>query len=519
MRSSILILVFASLVLAGCSLGSPAGSSGGSSANGSPWIRTPIASGNVSGGTFQKTAADGSGNILAVGKVNGYVAWSSDVVSDLTSADTGYLLTKFSPTGKPLWSRMLEVPAGALTIGGLATGSGNSIYLVGSYDDEGHDSQVALGTTTDSEVASIAGRSTAGSTLSGDRAFVVKYNSSGVVEWNLQPEADETTWFRGVIFQNDRAIAVGGVGSGSVLFQGRTIDGPGATNLLAAAVTSAGSVEWARTSINGPLRSELTAVAHSGTKIVALGYLEGPQDGLTVPGNDGALLLWMPPNDNVSSDQDRTAGLVLDLTDQGTASAGRLITYTDGSGVLSLNSVAVDSAGRVYVAGRQSGQHTITAGDGVNLEFPEGGYEPFLIQYASDGTAHWGRVLASDRGYPDFLKIAVDPADRLVLLADLSAQASYRWDGQDSFWFLGTADFPVNPLVRILPDGTWSRVIAVNTVTSLELGLQVKDFVFSPQGQLYAVGGGNSGTWSWDGTSSFSTTEHVGGPFLLHWAP
>jgi uncharacterized delta-60 repeat protein len=261
----------------------------------------------------------GFGNILAIDS-----AGNSYVVGTITEASLNLILFKYDTSGTLQWQKKLT-GASSENGYGVAVDSSGNVYVCGSTDSQGAGSNDAL---------------------------IVKYNSSGTVQWQRRLGGTG----------NDIAYSVAVDSSANVYIVGIAgTGGFGGSDVLVAKYNTSGTIQWQRrlggaTQDNG----KSTAVVDSSGNI----YLSadtnssgaGSYDTLIAKYDTSGTLQWQ-----------RTFG-----------SAGTDINF----------GIAVDSSGSAYVTGQSSSSL-------------------FIVKYDTSGTIQWQRSLSSsgdEAGYA----IAVD---------------------------------------------------------------------------------------------------------------
>jgi uncharacterized repeat protein (TIGR02543 family) len=101
---------------------------------------------------------------------------------------------------------------------------------------------------------------------------------------------------------------------------------------------------------------------------------------------------------------------------------------TAGNDTSSFSSVAVDSSGNVYAAGRQWGTGSFTYGEGVSVA---GTYADdanvVLVKYDSSGTALWAKSVTAGTNRSSFNSVAVDSSGNVYAAGRQSGSGSYTY--------------------------------------------------------------------------------------------
>jgi len=136
------------------------------------WAASMTSASNYS--NFYGAALDASGNVVAVGEIDGNAAFNfgSGVTATGTDADANVVIAQYSPGGTPLRARTFTSGSGSLTINtsaaymAVTTGPSGELFAVGYLDDATH----GLGNGV-----TVSGSDTS-TTISPYNALIVKYN-------------------------------------------------------------------------------------------------------------------------------------------------------------------------------------------------------------------------------------------------------------------------------------------------------------------------------------------------------
>ena len=159
-------------------------------------------------------------------------------------------------------------------------------------------------------------------------------------------------------------------------------------------------------------------------------------------------------------------------------------TPTSGSSWSTFASMAMDSAGNVYVAGTISGTDLYTFGNSVSAVGPSTANNAVLVKYDANGTAQWARTVATGSGVSAFTGLAVDGSGNLFAVGTISGNGSY--DFGNGVVAAGAYAFGSNlVLVKYDASGTtqWMR-----TVTDGMGATSYAAVALDPSGNLYAAG-------------------------------
>jgi uncharacterized delta-60 repeat protein len=350
---------------------------------GSYWIATL---GGASSDYGNAIAVDGSGNVY----VSGFTFSSGAGNGDATIA-------KYNSSGTIQWQRTLGGADtdygygiavdgyGNVYITGLTVSSGAGVQdvLIAKYDTSGaiQWQRTLGGASTDTGNAIAVDGSgnvyVTGSTTSSVDVLIAKYNTSGTIQWQRTLGGAS----------NDIANGIAVDGSGNVYVTGYTdSSGAGGQDVLIAKYNTSGGIDWQRT-LGGALSDFGYGIAVDGSgNVYVTGYTgssgAGVQDVLIAKYNTSGAIQWQ-----------RTLG---------------------GTSVDTVNAIAVDGSGNVYITGS-----TFSSG--------AGNYDILIAKYNTSGTIQWQRTLggaSSDQGYG----IAVDGSGNLYIIGSTTSSGA---GGQD----------------------------------------------------------------------------------------
>lgn len=316
------------------------------------WTRS--LGGNTSGDEMiYGMACDSSGNVYAVGYCNN---------TSYTSGAIDILLCKYDTSGNLQWQRLLGNASGSPseTGYGIVIDSSDNIFL-SAYGEH------SVGTS--------------------NGAIVVKYNTSGTLQWNYN-YAD--VWYRQ--FTN-RGISVDG--SGNIYFGGQHYDIYAGTDGFVGKVDSSGTFQWCQILQNtgsGSIQGQDVAVDSSGNV-----YTTGFQDKEPATASED----WYLSKFNSSGTLQWTRIL---------GSAPSNVSYSGNDAAMA---VAVTSTGDVVVGGHVKTGLSYVGTPSVYL----------IAKWNSSGTLQFQRNMYHN---------------------DLSGQSQYaydmRLDSEDNIYFIGTSD-------------------------------------------------------------------------------
>jgi hypothetical protein len=401
-------------------------------------------------GEGQGIAVGNNGTIYSTGHYSGTGSFGSTTLTNGGAQD--YYLSAHSPSGTVLWA----VRAGS------------------TLSDFGSD--VAIDGNGNILVAGVAGRSVAGNTVDfnnvtnvasfgGQDIFLAKYTSSGNLLW---------VRFAGST-GNDQAFDVAVDGSGNYLISGRitgvanfsgtNIGSNGQTRSFLAKYDSDGQLLWVR-DVGSTDSSATTGIAAdaSGNSYIC-GLSVSPDGPFVAKYNSSGTQVWKQ-------------------------------TATGGASFFNENSsVAVDTNGNVYVAGRFGNGTTPLVYGSVSIANPNGVIQGYIVQFNSSGTAQWASVTGA-RAF-DIMTSSDGSVYTTGFFSStansVGGQTLVNSGSQDAF----IAKFTnAGALAWVLPAGTSGN----------DLGRAI---TLSSSGSIFATGEGSSGLF----------TDFPGGVFVVQLTP
>ena len=307
-------------------------------------------------------AVDASGNIYITGNTRGDLGGPNQ-------GDHDAFIVKYSSGGTVQWTRKIGTSRYDYANGIAADSSGN-IYIAGATRGD-------IGGSNQGEID----------------AFLVRYNSSGTVQWTRQIGTSG----------KDYAYAIAVDGSGNSYITGGTWGGlgrpnPGGLDAFIVKYDSGGAVQWSRQigSAGHDLTSSI-AVDASGNSYIA-GYTEGNLGGPNQGGSDAFIVKY------------NSAGTVQWMRQIGS------------SGTDDAEGITVDGSGNIYITGRTYGDLA-----GPN----QGAGDAFIVKYDSGGTLQWIRQMGTANS--DLVSdIAVDGSGNSYITGytygDLGGPSHGDWD-------------------------------------------------------------------------------------------
>lgn len=260
---------------------------------------------------------DSSGNAYAVGRFKN------------ASAGTNAFLTKHDSSGVLLWQRSLADSLAAASQGdiswGISIDSSNNLYIVGQFQNAS----------------------------SGTNAFIVKYNSSGTIQWQRSLASSLAAGSQG-----DAGIAIAIDSSANVYIAGSTTNSGGGSNAIVAKYNSSGTIQWQR-----KLNDALAAASQ-----------DDHGNGIAVDSSGNVYVI------GYNSSSTGYYAFIVKYNTSGTLQWQKSLGDAGASKATFGQAIAVDSSANVYVTGQ-----------GHNAS---NGYVAFLVKYDTSGTLQWQRSLA-----------------------------------------------------------------------------------------------------------------------------
>ena len=339
----------------------------------------------------QSVAIDSAENIVLCGRTSSDGAGSNDV-----------LITKYDSLGTLQWSRTLG-GSGADNGLGVAIDSSDNIIISGTTVSDGEGSQDLL---------------------------VAKYNSSGVLQW------DRTLGGSGI----DTGESVAIDSSDNIIVSGRTTsDGAGSNDLLIVKYNSSGVLQWDKTLGGSGSENGLGVAVDSSDNIIVVGIVTsdgaGLNDALIAKYNSSGTLLW---DRTLGGSSDETFASVAvdsfdnivavgDVKSDGAGGFDVLIAKYNSSGALQWDrslggisaeqgrAVAIDSSDNIVLG-------AYTSSDG------EGSADALIAKYNSSGVLQWSRILGGS-GVEQTFSVAIDSSDNIIAAGATASDGAGSSDG------------------------------------------------------------------------------------------
>jgi hypothetical protein len=288
----------------------------------------------------------------------------------------------------------------------VATDSAGNVYAVGY--------QYGTGTYTYGSSVTATG------TASFSNAVLVKYSSSGAAQWARSVSGGTSgSVFNSVTVDSTGNVYAAGFQSGTEIYNyGTSVTATGthsSQNVVLVKYSSSGTAQWARSVSAGTDMSAFCSVAVDGTgNVYAAGYQRGT--GTTYTYGSGVTATGISSNHNV---------VLVKYNSSGTAQWARSLSAGTGTSVF--NSVATDSVGNVYAAGRQRGTETYNYGNSVTTTGTASSTNAVLVKYSSSGTAQWARSVSAGTYFSQFASVTVDSAGNVYAAGQQRGTETYNY--------------------------------------------------------------------------------------------
>ncbi len=239
---------------------------------------------------------------------------------------------------------------------------------------------------------------------------------------------------------------------------------------------SSGIAQWARTASEGPAASGFFAVAaDSSGNVYAAGFQLG-----TVPFTYGT-----SPPVSVGGVNSSFNVVLVKYDSSGTAQWARSVSL--GSGYSMFSAVAVDSAGNVYAAGRQSGVSLYKYGTSpvVTATGTSSSSNVVLVKYNASGTAQWAKTIVSPSSNSYFLGVAVDFSGNVYATGIQTGTNAYDYGNSPPVSARGSSVNDNAVLVKYTAAGIaqWATSVSNSASASIFNGVAVDG-----GGNVYAAG-------------------------------
>jgi Tfp pilus assembly protein PilZ len=391
--------------------------------------------------SFGGLSCDSSGNVYVCASVSASTA--NTVVTAFNSNGTAFgttftiaiggrpalALVKYNTSGNVQWLARMSTPSGTNRAYSIATDSNANVYITGSY----------LANNSGEVFTAFNASGTAfGTTLpfpSGSDTFIVKYNTTGSVQWVTRIASTDSEIGQGIATDSSGNVYVTG-NSGNAVATAFSSNGTGfATTIPVFAAfivkyTTGGAVTW---------------VAHINSTSTDIGYgiVTDSNSDVYVTGScgSGATTTAFSSNGTAFSPTLPNSGgndvFIVKYSTSGTVQwFARIASTQPDIGA----SIFIDSSNNVYLTGNQDAAGTITAFNANGTTFgttnPLGLRCSFIAKYNTSGVVQWLTSITSEsinRAYA----ITIDTANNVYIGGIYSSVSRFDIFGQ-SFGIFST---------------------------------------------------------------------------------
>lgn len=315
------------------------------------WSKSAGGSGNDNGRTM---AVDASGNVYVAG-------WFSSTsiafgTTTLTQAGSGDMyIVKYDPSGNVLWAKSAG-GTGSDDARGITIDASGNVYVVGNFSS----TSIMFGSTTLTNSG-------------GGDVYVVKYDGTGSVLWAKSAGGTSTDAGESVAIDGSGNVIVAGwFTSPSIVIGATTLTNAGNSDIMLLKYDASGTFVWA-TAFGGSGDEHPTAVKADGTgNVFFSGYYTSGSIafGSTTLTNSGVYdMVVVKCNNSGSTTWAKSAG---------------------GGGDDEAQSIALDAAGNIYVAGNFTSP-SITFGSTTLTNAGTSVFDFYLTKYDGAGTVLWAK--------------------------------------------------------------------------------------------------------------------------------
>jgi len=359
----------------------------------------------------RSVAIDNENNIIAVGYFDSTATFynpdgsTGATLTDISGIDS--YVVKYNSVGVVQWATKIRSDGDDQAYA-VAIDSSNNIVVTGRFND--------VATFFNSDGSS-------GATLtdiSGDDAFVVQYNSSGVVQWatKIRSVNDESSY--GIAIDSSNNIIVAGEIRDTATFfnsdgsSGATLTDISGNDAFVVQYNSVGFVQWATKIRSADNETSYGVAIDSSNNIVVTGEFEDVATFFNSDGSSGATLTTTGGYDAFVV-QYNSSGFVQWATQIGSAD------YDYG------RSVAIDSANNIVVTGEFKDVATFYNSDGSSAETLTaiGNNNGFVVKYNSSGVVQWVTKIETASNDDGGIGIATDGINNIIVTGNFNITATF----------------------------------------------------------------------------------------------
>jgi hypothetical protein len=383
--------------------GSFGGGNGGTSSTTNATSGTLNTGGGGGGGRFSGVGGNGGSGFVSIGFLTSRPP-TFPTFLPLSGSQSGFLTKYSSTTGAFTWATRQATTSSVASLGSYTDSSGN-VYITGYYSSSPLTIYNADG-------------STFGTTIPNQGSYdvyVVKYNTSGVAQWGAHVGGGGDDQGNGIAVDSSGNVYISGFhtsspltiynadGStfGTIPYQG------GPDDAFVVKYNTSGVAQWgAHVGGTGDDTGQAIAVDSSGNVYIT-GYYTSP---ITIYNADGSTFGTTITNQGGSTDC-----YVVKYNTSGVAQWGA---HVGGTGDDSGLGIAVDSSGKVYIAGYYTSNplriYNANGSTFGTITNQEGSYDVSVVKYNTSGVAQWGAHIGG-AGTAFGLGIAVDSSGNVYI--------------------------------------------------------------------------------------------------------
>jgi hypothetical protein len=322
-------------------------------------------------------AVDGSGNVYVTGFFSSATATFGAITLTSSGSEDVYV-AKYNASGVAQWA----VKGGGASFdrgNGIAVDGSSNVYVTGQFSS----ATATFGSTTLTNTG-------------GSDVFVVKYNTSGVVQWAVKGGGTSGDTGNGIAVDGSgNAYVTGQFSSTTATFGSTTLTNTGGSDVFVVKYNTSGVVQWA-VNDGGTQTERVNSIAIDGSGNI---YVTGFFSSATA--TFGAITLTSSGSEDVYVAKYNTSGVV-QWAVKGSGTSSEV-----GYGI------SVDGSGNVYVTGQFS---STTATFGSTTLTNTGGSDVFVVKYNTFGLVQW-EVKSGGTGNDFGFGIAVNASGTRVNLA------------------------------------------------------------------------------------------------------
>jgi hypothetical protein len=370
----------------------------------------------------------------------------------------------------------------------VATDSSGNVYAAGN----------TTGTDTYGFGNSVTATGTAASGQS--NTLLVKYNSSGIAQWAQTLTAGTAgAAFSGIAIDNAGNVYAAGVTYGIGTFGfGNAVtatgtDTSGSGNTLVVKYNSNGAAQWAQTLTAGTAGATFRRVTTDNAgNIYAVGTFLGTG---TFGFGNSVIATGVSSSSNT---------LVVKYNSAGAAQWAQTLTAGTGG---QFYGVATDSSGNIYAVGLLGGSGTTGFGNSVTATGISGINNTLVVKYNSSGVAQWAQTLTAGTALAQFDGVALDSSGNVYAAGFTNGTGTFGFGNSVTAAGTDASNNGNTIVVKYNSSGVaqWAKTLTAGTA-----GAWFNSITTDSAGNLYAVGGVDSGTYNFGNSVTATGTDTSG---------